>query len=177
MKTKRVILNWRDMFCILKLKECRFIRLMNPQPTKWASRFEPAPFKGYGKPPHWIQMTDDENRQCGAGKPLHSVGDILWIAEAWRPFHDDDIWTCIQYRADESCVKPTEWDHDQGAWCEDASGLEPNNWRSSSVMPKWASRFLIEITNVSIVKLSHGKKRHKNDAFAWEFKFKFINKQ
>lgn len=63
--------------------------------------------------------------------PYGKVGDRLWVRETW----DEGCMGSILYRADYS----TE---------ELAAGKQVFKWRPSIFMPRWASRILLEITNI-----------------------------
>jgi len=72
----------------------------------------------------------------GSG-PYGSVGDLLWVREAWRPI-DDDIpvgkltnGSTIYYRAD---------------YVSEAG----EKWRPSIHMPRWASRITLEVVNIRV---------------------------
>ncbi len=87
--------------------------------------------------------------------PYGKVGDRLWVREAFRYYFDhDNLWDCIQYRADMKKIKPDIPSIDIGCHfdnlCEcgrDGKGIE-TPWRPSIHMPRWASRILLEITDI-----------------------------
>jgi len=98
-----------------------------------------------------VRLTDMLNppsKKFPGACPFGKVGDRLWVRETWKPHCDDEIWTCVKYRADGVCIKPTRWTDDEGAWCE---GQEvTTQWRPSIHMPRWASRITLEITDVRV---------------------------
>lgn len=60
-------------------------------------------------------------------------GDRLWVRETWAPKAIDPECTVVAYRAtDDACNGP---------------------WRTSSHMPRWASRITLEITGVRVERL------------------------
>jgi hypothetical protein len=66
------------------------------------------------------------NIRCPYGQP----GDRLWVREAWAPKAIDPECTTIAYRAtDDECNGP---------------------WKPSIHMPRWASRILLEVTEVRV---------------------------
>lgn len=86
--------------------------------------------------------------------PLGRVGDVLWVRETWQPLwenpdahHDEIDWTTgkglrISYPATDGVV---EWyDEDVGP---------RTACRSSTQMPKWASRLRFKIVGVRVERL------------------------
>lgn len=78
---------------------------------------------------------DDLGRwfQCPYGKP----GDKLWVRETWDAVEWEDK-TKVYYRAD-PLPDRYEWSKERG-----------DKWRPSIYMPRWASRILLEITEVRV---------------------------
>lgn len=90
---------------------------------------------------------------CPYGKP----GDLLWVRESWRPQNDAEIYYCVEYRADNSRIKPEIKDENMGfrfeCQCDAAERGENNPWKPSIHMPRWASRLTLEITDVRVQRL------------------------
>jgi hypothetical protein len=101
-------------------------------------------FRGINDP---LRMGTHNPLRCPYGRP----GDILWLKEAWRPFEDEALGTCIQYRADNGLFKPSLWSNDQGAWCE--AHAEYKDWKRSILMPRWASRIQLRVKSVGVERL------------------------
>lgn len=86
--------------------------------------------------------------------PYGMSGDRLWVKETWKPHCEGPIsdefplGTCVKYRADGVCLKPTSWTNEQGAWCE--AREKDTKWRPSIFMPRWASRITLEVTGVRV---------------------------
>lgn len=98
----------------------------------WAERFEPAPFKGYGREREWIQMTKDETRQAGAGKCRYGIpGDRLWVKETFS--------------------QPGGTYHFQAD--EDVDHRKVFVWRPSVLMPRYASRITLDVVAVRVERL------------------------
>ncbi|HHX3152039.1 TPA: hypothetical protein ACU8OC_002015 [Klebsiella pneumoniae] len=70
---------------------------------------------------------------CPHGKP----GDRIWVRETWARYNIDQNSHDIAYRA----TTPADWP-------------EEGRWRPSIHMPRWASRILLEITDVRVERLN-----------------------
>ncbi|ALQ51868.1 hypothetical protein [Nitrosomonas ureae] len=82
---------------------------------------------------------------CKYGKP----GDRLWVRETWRysnwaPFSRNVALVQIQYQSDDAKIE-----HMVGGFSYDYHIY----YRPSIHMPRWASRILLEITNVRVERL------------------------
>lgn len=69
--------------------------------------------------------------------PFGAVGDRIWVRETWARYNIDQNSHDIAYRA----TTPEDWP-------------EEGRWRPSIHMPRWASRILLEITNVRVERLN-----------------------
>jgi len=91
----------------------------------------------------------------GRGCPHGVVGDRLWVRETWRPAYDEELYCCVEYRADGKRIKPENGSltEDQGHKfaddCPDDPALNAK-WRPSIFMPRWASRITLEIVSVKV---------------------------
>ncbi|WP_323091591.1 ASCH domain-containing protein [Klebsiella variicola] len=77
------------------------------------------------------------NENEGYSCPFGSVGDRIWVREAWARYNIDQNSHDIAYRA----TTPADWP-------------EEGRWRPSIHMPRWASRILLEITDVRVERLN-----------------------
>lgn len=83
--------------------------------------------------------------------PFGAVGDRIWVRETFCPVDDTQYggekW--VDYRATPryEASYPAGWDSAPN----DAEALK---WRPSIHMPRWASRILLEITNVRVERLN-----------------------
>lgn len=68
--------------------------------------------------------------------PLGTVGDRLWVRETWAWYGCEYLRDEVVYRADGMDL-PTEF----------------GRWRPSIHMPRWASRVMLEITDVRVERL------------------------
>ncbi|QIK14897.1 morphogenetic protein [Leclercia sp. 29361] len=69
---------------------------------------------------------------CPYGKP----GDRIWVCETWARYNIDQNSHDLAYRA----TTPEDWP-------------EGGRWRPAIHMPRWASRILLEITDVRVERL------------------------
>ncbi|HHT2831407.1 TPA: morphogenetic protein [Klebsiella aerogenes] len=68
--------------------------------------------------------------------PFGGVGDRIWVRETWARYNIDQDSHDMAYRA----TAPEDWP-------------EGGRWRPSIHMPRWASRILLEITDVRVERL------------------------
>ncbi len=128
-------------------------RLLTPQPGSFCSHVEEFRGEGGG----WI-AGDNSGRvfRCPFGLP----GDRLWVRETWSP-DCTNVYPCPKawYRATNDvdgfqiarhadCEPPLHCKHGPSAECW--AGF---HWRPSIHMPRWASRILLEITEVRVQRL------------------------
>lgn len=96
----------------------------------------------------------DEDGEKAYKFPYGNVGDRLWVCEAWGLI-EDGMQSPICYRADLSA----QWRSDPKLESErrteglDAEFVMPKKWRPSTHMPRWASRLILEITDVRVERL------------------------
>lgn len=132
--------------------------------VKWGRDLEPFQNEEMDGPSNydqwwrWREWSEDWNAigQCPYGVP----GDRLWVREAWchkwdndGPIYNEDgdyDTTCVWYRADGVDVMKMDEDCSQ-AFNKDGTPSSP--WLPSIHMPRWASRILLEITDVRVQRL------------------------
>jgi hypothetical protein len=91
---------------------------------------------------------------CPYGKP----GDRLWVRETWRPEELETGEDGIRYKADNVFVQIENSIEASDRWidaCHKKSGEKypMHHWRPSIFMPRWASRILMEITDIRFERL------------------------
>ncbi|MGP0189535.1 morphogenetic protein [Klebsiella quasivariicola] len=153
MKERGVIFNGEMVRALLSGRKTQTRRIIKPQPEatlsgslsgKWLSR----PLNGLLLP-----KIEDIAIHC----PFGVVGDRIWVRETFQgPLFDYDLMDsyckdptpfekpkfCV-YKAD-GVPAPEFYDADDELHC---------CWRPSIHMPRWASRILLEITNVRVERL------------------------
>ncbi len=132
MKERGMIFNGEMVRAILDGRKTQTRRIINPQPEatlsgslsgKWLNR----PLNGLLLP-----KIEDIAIHC----PFGVVGDRIWVRETWARYNIDQNSHDIAYRA----TTPADWP-------------EEGRWRPSIHMPRWASRIMLEITDVRVERL------------------------
>ncbi|MBH3412857.1 hypothetical protein I5P85_18820 [Pseudomonas putida] len=130
--------------------------LENPEPWVAVGQHHPRyGFVVYGKTEEECAAKVGELGACPYGK----AGDRLWVRETWLEDPEDDgTWAYSQYMGckgsplsdipkrfqnPDHCIFRAGWN---------GSGLR---WRPSIHMPRWASRILLEITDVRVERLQN----------------------
>ncbi|MCQ4186514.1 hypothetical protein FK515_22800 [Klebsiella pneumoniae] len=133
MKERGMIFNGEMVRAILDGRKTQTRRIIKPQPEatlsgslsgKWLSR----PLNGLLLP-----KIEDIAIHC----PFGVVGDRIWVRETWARYNIDQNSHDIAYRA----TTPEDWP-------------EEGRWRPSIHMPRWASRIMLEITDVRVERLN-----------------------
>lgn len=107
------------------------------RPIKWKqTRFTEIGEREDGSKWQW---SEDAEHACDFWHPcpFGAVGDRIWIRETWARYNIDQNSHDMAYRA----TTPEDWP-------------EEGRWRPSIHMPRWASRILLEITNVRVERLN-----------------------
>lgn len=142
MKERGMIFNSEMVRAILDGRKTQTRRIMKPQP-------EPCPRGGHWWPSNvfktMLHVEDEmQNGKGGWGGlvgdacPFGDVGDRIWVRETWNKYGG-----LLTYRAD----------HD---WIDDMrkETVCTAKWVPSIHMPRWASRILLEITDVRVERLN-----------------------
>lgn len=136
-----MIFNGEMVRAILDGRKTQTRRIMKPQP-------EPCPRGGHWWPSNVFKtmLHIEEEMQNGKGVwgglvgdacPFGDVGDRIWVRETWARYNIDQDSHDMAYRA----TTPEDWP-------------EGGRWRQSIHMPRWASRILLEITDVRVERLN-----------------------
>lgn len=172
-----MIFNAEMVRALLDGRKTQTRRIMKPQP-------EPCPRGGYWWPSNVFKtmLHVEEEMQNGKGGwgglagdacPFGDVGDRIWVRETWATLGNEDG-CCVDWegnlcKGDErsaariyraSCEQRPG---DYGLWSiPDDAYWKPHTkehkfegaWRPSIHMPRWASRILLEITDVRVERLN-----------------------
>lgn len=177
MKERGMIFNAEMVRAILDGRKTQTRRIMKPQP-------DPCPGGGHWWPSNVFKtmLHVEEEMQNGKGGwgglvgdacPFGDVGDRIWVRETWATLGNEDG-CCVDWegnlcKGDErsaariyraSCEQRPG---DYGLWSiPDDAYWKPHTkehkfegaWRPSIHMPRWASRILLEITDVRVERLN-----------------------
>ncbi|MCL0347981.1 morphogenetic protein [Klebsiella pneumoniae] len=148
MKERGMIFNYEMVRAILDGRKTQTRRIMKVQPVLNGNFYEvfgAAWSKGMKSIP--AVPGHSLSTRC----PFGAVGDRIWVRETFCPVDDTQYggekW--VDYRA----TPKFEASHPAGWDCapNDAEALK---WRPSIHMPRWASRILLEITDVRVERLN-----------------------
>ena len=151
MKTRPILFNGPMVRAILDGKKTQTRRLLKPQPTSpYSQNVDRFELSGDG---FWWPTTRSGKQacfepvryRCSYGVP----GDSLYVRETWAPVDhlvwgyelDDSEW--LMLRADGAV-----WNSSTHQYAERGDLVDPDRWRASIHMPRWASRLPLEITDV-----------------------------
>ncbi|HHG0639762.1 TPA: hypothetical protein ACPUGF_002950 [Klebsiella pneumoniae] len=132
MKERGMIFNGEMVRAILDGRKTQTRR-----PIKWKqTRFTEIGEREDGSKWPW---SEDAEHACDFWHPcpFGAVGDRIWVRETWARYNIDQNSHDMAYRA----TTPEDWP-------------EEGRWRPSIHMPRWASRILLEITNVRVERLN-----------------------
>ncbi|MHC9326617.1 ASCH domain-containing protein [Klebsiella variicola] len=146
MKERGMIFNSEMVRAILAGRKTQTRR-----PIKWKqTRFTEIGEREDGSKWPW---SEDAEHACDFWHPcpFGAVGDRIWVRETFCPVDDTQYggekW--VDYRA----TPRYEASHPAG-WDSAPNDAEALKWRPSIHMPRWASRILLEITDVRVERLN-----------------------
>lgn len=162
MKERGMIFNGEMVHAILDGRKTQTRRIMKPQP-------EPCPRGGHWWPSNVFKtmLHIEEEMQNGKGCwgglvgdacPFGDVGDRIWVRETFQgPLFDYE--QMESYLEDSSKFEKPEFcqyaaDGKPAPEYYDADDNLRHGWRPSIHMPRWASRLLLEITDVRVERLN-----------------------
>jgi len=148
-KERPILFNGEMVRAILDGRKTQTRRIVKPQPyceESIGGVYGPV-VRGHVVTPHEWSLWNP----CKLCKP----GDRLWVRETWQgPLFYDEIpedWNSDKYKTPEYCYYKASGDN-----CDfmDADDNFVERWSPSIHMPRWASRILIEVTNVRLERLN-----------------------
>ncbi|WP_370977233.1 hypothetical protein [Enterobacter ludwigii] len=151
MTERGMIFNGEMVRAILDGQKTQTRRVMKPQPDPC-----PAPRGGHWWPSNVFKtmLHVEEEMQNGKGGwgglvgdacPFGDVGDRIWVRETWAEA-GASAQDLKLYRANYPAHVPTHY--------ENVPPVEDVRWTPSIHMPRWASRILLEITDVRVEQLN-----------------------
>ena len=150
MKERGVIFNGEMVRAILHGRKTQTRR-----PIKWKqTRFTEIGEREDGSNWPW---SEDAEHACDFWHPcpFGAVGDRIWVRETWSSdfanyYPNDRVW----YAADNNRQLDIDMvDGVRGIYSPESDVHVPFRWHPSIHMPRWASRILLEITNVRVERL------------------------
>lgn len=168
MKERPILFNADMVNAILDSRKTQTRRIINPQPEfkegtgfHWKSAM-------YGIGSNYAETVRNfTNFSC----PIGRVGDRLWVRETWSTVNlYGEI--ALAYKADSEVTRVVENESFQdedglinyddprlekysfAVWADDLLDGEDGSWKPSIHMPRWASRILLEITDVRVERLN-----------------------
>lgn len=160
MKERGMIFNSEMVRAILSNRKTQTRRIMKVQPesnqlgllliTDSTKRSDIGKY-------HWAESnaTGNHVRSKLFSCPFGAVGDRIWVRETWSSdfanyYPNDRVW----YAADNNRRLDIEVvDGVRGIYSPESDVHVPFRWQPSIHMPRWASRILLEITNVRVERL------------------------
>ncbi len=151
MKERGMIFNGEMIRAILDGRKTQTRR-----PIKWKqTRFTEIGEREDGSKWPW---SEDAEHVCDYWHPcpFGAVGDRIWVRETWSSdfanyYPNDRVW----YAADNNRRLDIEVvDGVRGIYSPESDVHVPFRWQSSIHMPRWASRILLEITDVRVERLN-----------------------
>lgn len=142
MKEYPIIFNTEMVRAILDGRKTQTRRVMNNQPCTLSGETISVQQDDFNF--RWVG--DLHNDTSGWFPcPLGKIGDRLWVRETWRKFDFSDECGCSEY----PCGCPENGAIMYRATQDDGE----SKWRPSIHMPRWASRIILEITDVRVERL------------------------
>lgn len=136
---------------ILDDRKTQTRRVLRPQPPSDARKIKHLAFNvwGYAEMVGYPSQEIHQEIKC----PYGVVGDRLWVRETWQVYHkaSENEW---------SVLTPTGKTDRDGKVFYRATMKEPDPdkhgrlvWRSAMLMPRWAARIVLEITEIRVQRL------------------------
>ncbi len=146
MKERPILFSGEMVRAILDGRKTQTRRVINPQPIADGLYYE------YKDIP-WLK-TGDPFPFIGHLCPYGTTNDLLWVRETWRAVELDNGNDGILYKADNHFKSIENSQAAADLWCDAyADRKYGNKWRPSIFMPRWASRILLDVTDVQVERI------------------------
>ena len=158
--TRPISMTSESVLGIREKRKTQTRRVMYPQPHAARPMLLPVTeFSGSGSRPtlEWVGATEAERWKCPYGR----AGDRLWVREVWarvEPYPGvlQDYGVPLAWKVEKNPALLDYWRKRiihladfPGRKPEDCGrGATDNLWRSPMSMPRWASRLLLEVTEI-----------------------------
>ncbi len=117
----------------------------NPQGEHYMERLEPEEGE--------VHQYTEEYESIGRC-PFGAIGDRLWVQEQYRPIESLSASEIrLEYVGGKEIVVKYKNLEDIGASANDDYVSNISKWRNAETMPRWASRILLEITDIRIERI------------------------
>ncbi|WP_312329653.1 hypothetical protein [Atlantibacter hermannii] len=171
MKERGMIFNGEMVRAILDGRKTQTRRIMKKQPEPSKARkgdfyFPCNKMKSMVHVSDFIpgnSMIPDAHEFFSKCCPFGEVGDRIWVRETWADVNHDGC-PAVAYKADGEVRDIHEDDGDEidpnlekywfANWYPDLISGTEGKWTPSIHMPRWASRILLEITDVRVERLA-----------------------
>jgi hypothetical protein len=151
MKARPIIFSSQMVQSILDGRKTQTRRVIKPQPEVSAEGYLMGEWLKKPLAGLLLPKLQDITIHCPFGK----IGDRLWVRETWQgPIIDDDEFEACRQNAQKIFLKPDYCVY-RATDKLDAVDIDGNElgWRTSTSMPRWASRITLEITDIRVEKL------------------------
>lgn len=160
MSDRPIVLTADEVRETLAGRMSHILRPMHPQP-EWDSEMDGGRWWIPGRHVTTIawDSTAPSDFLVRSGYSPGAVGDRLWVRETWGVGSRPDPFTgCrdgVEYRADEGLLQEGEalplWSVEPPTGV-DLDAIRPG-WHSSTSMPRWAARLLLDVVAVRVIRL------------------------
>lgn len=169
MKERPISLKSQEITAILEGCKTQFRRVIKSQPVLIADAGKHSTYSYRGGLYALDMYKGDSNilEKC----PIGQIGDHLWVRETWSGVNlYGEI--ALAYKADCEVIRVVENEsfqdddglinyddprlekHSFAVWADDLLDGKEGCWKPPIQMPRWASRILLEITNLRIERLN-----------------------
>ena len=174
-----IIFSGESVRAIIEGRKTQTRRVVKPQPTCFRAGSRPDVVIDNGE--FWLRDWDfGIKRSWQVGPCPYGVpGDRLWVREAWELLdHEGDERVQIAYTGDDIgglsaavwVTAPKWWIYAKGV-NEDGKPLRKHGPQSPLFMPRWASRILLELTDVRVQRVQEiGSEDCVAEGIEWEFR-------